>query len=142
VTDEKQRLIQFKTNIDVVMSVLEKNGLGDWLADRLVSIGDGVRDDKKTNFKSGDNPFLDERLRVASLPTIRLEIAAHNRLSGSDKKVGRDLVPARRQGGRRTPRDFGNHQVDETMSPTTASSPWRPICRNPSMSSMAACGSL
>ena len=28
VTDERERLIQFKTNIDVVMSVLDKNGLG------------------------------------------------------------------------------------------------------------------
>ena len=33
---ERERLIQFKTNIDVVMSVLDQNGLGDWLADRLV----------------------------------------------------------------------------------------------------------
>ena len=38
-------LIQFKTNIDVVMSVLDRNGLGDWLADRLVAIGDTVKDD-------------------------------------------------------------------------------------------------
>ena len=27
-----ERLIQFKTNIDVAMSVLDRNGLGDWLA--------------------------------------------------------------------------------------------------------------
>ena len=33
VTDERERLIQFKTNIDVVMSVLDKNGLGDWVAE-------------------------------------------------------------------------------------------------------------
>ena len=26
--------------MDVVMSVLDKNGLGDWLANRLVQIGD------------------------------------------------------------------------------------------------------
>jgi hypothetical protein len=31
VTDTRERLIQFKTNIDVV-SVLDRNGLGDWLA--------------------------------------------------------------------------------------------------------------
>src|SRR4029079_12845097 len=35
VTNERERLIQFKTNIDKVMSVLDQNGLGDWLADRL-----------------------------------------------------------------------------------------------------------
>ena len=45
VTDPRERLIQFKTNIDVVMSVLDRNGLGDWLADRLVAIGDTVKDD-------------------------------------------------------------------------------------------------
>ena len=39
------RLVQFKTNIDVAMSVLDKNGIGDWLADRLVEIGDTLRDD-------------------------------------------------------------------------------------------------
>ena len=44
VTDMRERLLQFKTNIDVAMSVLDKNGLGDWLADRLVEIGDRVVD--------------------------------------------------------------------------------------------------
>ena len=39
-SDPRERLIQFKTNIDMVMSVLDRNGLGDWLADRLVAIGD------------------------------------------------------------------------------------------------------
>ena len=47
VTDNRERLIQFKTNIDVVMSLLDRNGLGDRLADRLVEIGDTVRDDVK-----------------------------------------------------------------------------------------------
>ena len=42
VNDARERLIQFKTNIDVVMSLLDRNGLGDWLADRLVEIGDTV----------------------------------------------------------------------------------------------------
>ncbi|HAL47094.1 MAG TPA: hypothetical protein DCP37_05020, partial [Dehalococcoidia bacterium] len=44
VSDGRERLLQFKHNIDVVMSVLEQNGLGDWLADRLVEIGDTVDD--------------------------------------------------------------------------------------------------
>src|SRR5436190_568088 len=45
VKDPRERLLQFKTNIDVVMSLLDKNGLGDWLADRLVDIGDSVPDE-------------------------------------------------------------------------------------------------
>ena len=44
-TDPRERLIQFKTNIDIAMSVLDQNGLGDWLADRLVEIGDSVKDE-------------------------------------------------------------------------------------------------
>ena len=47
VTDPRERLIQFKTNIDVAMSVLDRNGLGEWLADRLVEIGDSLTDDLK-----------------------------------------------------------------------------------------------
>src|SRR5216683_4925121 len=45
VKDPRERLIQFKTNIDVVMSLLDRNGLGDLLADRLVDIGDSPRDE-------------------------------------------------------------------------------------------------
>ena len=42
VSDNRERLIQFKTNVDVVMSLLDRNGRGDRLADRLVEIGDTV----------------------------------------------------------------------------------------------------
>src|SRR5208337_518960 len=31
VSAQRERLIQFKTNIDIAMSVLDRNGLGDWL---------------------------------------------------------------------------------------------------------------
>src|SRR6202007_3016315 len=58
VTDNRERLIQFKTNIDVVMSLLNRNGLGDWLADRLVSIGDTVKDEIPLHFDVKTNPFL------------------------------------------------------------------------------------
>jgi transketolase len=87
VTNERDRLIQFKTNIDVVMSVLEKNGLGDWAADRLVAIGDGVKDDHKTGFAPDSDPFLDERLKVANLPAEPVEVTVSNRISKAEKKV-------------------------------------------------------
>jgi hypothetical protein len=62
----------FKTNIDVVMSLLERNGLGDWLADRLVEIGDTIKDDEAKHFDGGrfdvaHDPFLDDRLMVKNL---------------------------------------------------------------------------
>ncbi len=87
VTDPRERLIQFKTNIDVVMSVLDRHGLGDWLADRLVEIGDSVRDDFPVQIDIGTDPFLDERLRVANLPTESRTVTAINRVSGAEKPL-------------------------------------------------------
>jgi transketolase len=87
VTDPKERLIQFKTNIDVALSVLNRNGLGDWLADRLVEIGDQVKDDFKLRVDVRNDPFLDDRLRVASLPTDLQTIKVKNPASGAEKEV-------------------------------------------------------
>ncbi|HWM62339.1 MAG TPA: hypothetical protein VNN98_09300, partial [Rhizomicrobium sp.] len=91
VTDERERLIQFKTNIDKVMSVFERNGLGDWLADRLVTLGDGVKDDRPVHFTAKGDPFQDERLRVANLPKEPIKVTATNRLSGATKEVSVSL---------------------------------------------------
>ena len=91
VTDERERLIQFKTNIDKVMSVFERKGLGDWLAERLVSLGDGVKDERPVQFTQAGDPFLDERLRVANLPKEPVKVTASNRLSGAEKEVSVSL---------------------------------------------------
>ncbi len=85
--DTRERLIQFKTNIDVVMSVLEQKGLGDWLADRLVALGDSLRDDLPLRMSGAGNPFLDERLRVANLPVEPQKVAVTNPVSGATKDV-------------------------------------------------------
>ena len=68
VSDEAERLCQFKTNIDVVMSVLDQDGLGDWLSDRLVDIGHGVSADVTLRVDNSRDPFQDERLRVSAIP--------------------------------------------------------------------------
>jgi transketolase len=86
VTDTRERLIQFKTNMDVVMSVLDKNGLGDWLADRLLQIGDTVRDDFKLRIDVKHDPFQDERLRVVNLPDAQT-VKMTNPISGVEKEV-------------------------------------------------------
>jgi transketolase len=91
VTNERERLIQFKTNIDVAMSVLDKNGLGDWVADRLVSIGDTVRDDRPVYFSGKPDPFLDERLKVANLPAEPQKLKVTNRFSGAQKEISLSL---------------------------------------------------
>src|SRR4030095_7004053 len=87
VTERKERLIQFKTNMDVAMSVLEKNGLGDWLADRIVEIGDHVKDDLKLRIDNKPDPFLDDRLKVANLPTDPQTLKVKNPVSGAEKEV-------------------------------------------------------
>src|SRR5215470_17775248 len=87
VKDPRERLIQFKTNIDVVMSLLDRNGLGDWLADRLVAIGDTVPNDLPLRIDNKRNPFQDERLRVATLPVEAQRVTVKNPLSGAEKQV-------------------------------------------------------
>ena len=87
VTDPRERLIQFKTNIDVAMSVLGKNGLGDWLADRLVEIGDSVKDQFPVRIDVKRDPFLDDRLRVANLPEELQTVTVKNSVSGAEKQV-------------------------------------------------------
>ena len=87
VNNNRERLIQFKTNIDVVMSLLDRNGLGDRLADRLVEIGDTVRDDVKLRISAASDPFLDDRLRVAALPEDPQKVSIRNVISGAEKQV-------------------------------------------------------
>ena len=103
VTDPRERLIQFKTNIDVVMSLLDRNGLGDWLAERLVSIGDTVKDDTPVTFDLKSDPFLDERLRVANLPVEPQTVNVVNRFTGSEKQIAVSLFrkPGEAAGARR-----------------------------------------
>jgi transketolase len=88
VADTRERLIQFKTNMDVVMSLLDRDGLGDWLADRLVEIGETVKDDTPVHFDVKTNPFQDDRLRVANLPTDPQTVSVTNRFTGAQKQVG------------------------------------------------------
>ena len=87
VTDPRERLIQFKTNMDVAMSVLERDGLGDWLADRLVEIGDTVKDDFPVRIDVKQDPFLDDRLRVSNLPEEPQSLTVKNPFTGADKQV-------------------------------------------------------
>jgi transketolase len=103
VTDTRERLIQFKTNIDIVMSVLDHNGLGDWLADRLVEIGDTVKDEVPVRIDVKHDPFLDDRLRVANLPREPQKLSVTNPISGKQKEVGITLFrkPGEAMGARR-----------------------------------------
>src|SRR6185503_2026062 len=103
VADTRERLLQFKTNIDVAMSVLDRNGLGDWLANRLVEIGDRVVDKIPLRVDATRDPFLDDRLKVANLPAEPQEITAKNSVSGASKtvKVALFRKPGEAAGARR-----------------------------------------
>ncbi|MCB9150039.1 MAG: hypothetical protein H6641_14885 [Caldilineaceae bacterium] len=91
VKEERARLLQFKTNIDVVMSLLDQNGLGDWLADRLVGIGDTLHDDVPLRIDNSRDPFLDDRLQVQNLPVEPQRVTVTNSVSGASKEVGISL---------------------------------------------------
>ena len=96
VTDPSERLIQFKTNLDVVMSLLDRKGLGDWLADRLVTIGEMVPDHLPLRIDTGRDPFQDERLRVANLPVEPQRVTVKHPISGAEKQV--DIALFRKPG--------------------------------------------
>ena len=102
VKDERERLIQFKTNVDVVMSVLESTGTGPWLADRLVEIGDTVAA-PRVRIGVDHDPFQDERLAVGRLPVEPQKVAVTNDASGEGKEVSIALFrkPGEMAGSRR-----------------------------------------
>ena len=87
VSDMRERLIQLKTNIDIVMSLLETSHLGRWLADRLVEIGGSVPSDLSLQIDHTADPFLDERLKVSNLPLDPQSVSVRNPRSGEEKEV-------------------------------------------------------
>ena len=103
VSDDRERLIQFKRNMDVAMSVLDKNGLGDWIADRLADIGDSVDDGLPLRVDRYRDPFTDSRLLVENLPTEPQNPKVTNPSSGETKNLSIKLFeePGNVRGTRR-----------------------------------------
>ena len=128
VAEDAARLRQFKTNIDVVMSVLEQDGLGAWLADRLVAIGERVRDDPPLRVDVRRDPFQDERLRVANLPVEAQRVAASAKGATQDVDVALFKPPGAVAGTRRAISEvvkWMNHVTDNrfiTLSADLSSS--------------------
>ena len=87
VTDERERLLQYKANIDVVMSVLGKEGIGDWLSQRLVSLGESVPDQIPMRIDPTKNSFLDDRLNPNNLSTDPVSVTVQNPISGEEKSL-------------------------------------------------------
>ena len=103
VTDERERLIQLKANMDALLSVLDQDGLGDWLADRLVAIGDTLEDNLPLRVDRTRDAFQDERLLVKNLPVEPQTLKARNPVSGEEKDVSVRLFeePGSKLGTRR-----------------------------------------
>src|SRR6185503_1658031 len=64
-----------------------RDGLGDWLADRLVEIGDSVKEHIPLRIDVKHDPFLDDRLRVANLPEETQTLTVRNSASGKEKQL-------------------------------------------------------
>jgi transketolase len=86
----RDRLIEFKTNFDILLGVLDsKPELCQWLADRLVAIGEQTHR-RHALFPEDirclrSDPFQDERLLVANLPRDPVKLTAIN--PGTGKEV-------------------------------------------------------
>ena len=123
VGDETERLRQFKTNIDIAMSVLEQNDLGEWLADRTVEIGETVSDNAKLRLDFSRDPFQDERLGVDALPVEPQTVATT--LNGKPAEVGIELfkAPGEVAGTRRAISEilkWANHVTDNRFITVSA----------------------
>ena len=91
VEDPRERLIQFKTNVDVAMSALDNDGLGEWLADRLLEIADTVPRELPLRFDAGTDPFQDARLRVSALPSEPTTVTVTHPTGGEHSEMSVNL---------------------------------------------------
>ncbi len=103
VSDDRERLLQFKRNMDIALSVLDNDGLGDWIADRLADIGDSVDDSLPLRIDRAKDPFQDSRLAVENLPSEPQNLEATNPSSGEVKPLSIKLFeePGNVRGTRR-----------------------------------------
>jgi transketolase len=107
---DKDRLIQFKTNVDIALSVMDaRPGLGEWIADRLVAIGDGLDRDLHVRIDTKRDPFLDERLTPSGLPTEPQNVEVSDPHTGKTVKstIKLFLPPGVKMGSRRAVSEVG-----------------------------------
>jgi len=107
---ERDRLIEFKTNIDIALSVLEtRPGLLDRLTDQLLDVAGQLPDTTGLGIDSTKNPFLDPRLLPENLPRERVEATLTDPHSGESSTHSIDLfLPAgEKKGARRAISEIG-----------------------------------
>ena len=107
---EAERLIQFRTNVDAVMSVMERRaGLRAWIAERVLDVAGTLDRSLRLRIDPAANPFLDERLRVENLPAEPRDVVVRNPHTGADveRRIALFLEPGRKQGPRRAVSEIG-----------------------------------
>jgi len=107
---EADKLVQFKTNVDILLSIMdEKSGLGEWISDRLLSIAGNLDRETPVNINDAEDPFLDERLTPAGLPTEPVEFTVTDPHSGdaTSGTINLFLPPGEKKGTRRAISEIG-----------------------------------
>ena len=107
---EAERLIQFKTNVDVLMSVLERReGLRSWLADTVLEIAGQLDLSPSLRIDPTVNPFLDDRLKVENLPTDAQDVVVTNPQTNEEvkRRISLFLEPGLKKGPRRAISEIG-----------------------------------
>ena len=107
---EADRLVQFKTNVDKLLAVMDqRDGLREWIAHRLVEIAGTVDRKPSLAIDPATNPFLDERLKVENLPTEPQDVVAENRHSGAsvERRISLFLESGQKKGPRRAISEIG-----------------------------------
>jgi len=107
---EPDRLIQFKTNIDVALSVLDhRPELREWITDRLIETAGTLERTLQLRIDVRRDPFQDERLKVENLPTDPLEVTLKNPHTGQEanNSIRLFLPPGEKRGTRRAISEIG-----------------------------------
>ena len=107
---DAERLVQFKTNVDIVMSVMEqREGLGAWIADRVINIAESVDRSPKLRIDPTTNPFMDDRLKVQNLPESKQDVVVENPHTGDqvERRISLFLEPGLKKGPRRAVSEIG-----------------------------------
>jgi len=107
---EVERLKQFKTNIDILMSVMDKkDGLRGWIAKRIVDIAGTLDRDLPVNIPTDTDPFLDDRLLPENLPMEPVDVKITNPVSGEtlDRTITLFREGGEKAGARRAISEIG-----------------------------------
>ena len=107
---DADRLVQFKTNVDKLMSVMDqRDGLREWIAEQVIDIAEMVDRKPSLRIDPTANPFLDDRLKVENLPTDPYDVVVENAYSGENvkRRIALFLEPGLKKGPRRAISEIG-----------------------------------